>query len=284
MSASRDPVDDVFKTLRASDWHRPSPDAQLENRLMQQYHTTPRRFAGHSRTLAFALAFVAVGGVAFAASGGVERIKSWFVTLEVDGQKFDVQLDEAGEHVGVYETQDGGEAEVRIQATEDGQGNRLTRVDVTKTTPDDGTTRVVEQQRQVTRGGHEIESYDLPAGATPHRAWTDEEGIDRALYVLPTEKGDGSFLVLAELDADGLPQQAHRLPTPPLPPMDEKSGMTIDINEAGELAIIIVDEDGNEREMVLRITQRRSHEEPARRTLRTGTPEGDVKVEVRSGD
>lgn len=284
MIESRDPVDDVFKTLRGREWQGPSPDAQLEKRLMQEFNSTPRRSLARSRTLAFALAFVAVGGVAFAATGGIERIRGWFVTLEVDGQQFDVQLNEAGEHVGVYETQDGGEAEVRIKATDDGAGNRSTRVDVTKTGPDDSMTRIVQRERQASHNGHELETVELPGDAVPHREWTDESGNAKALYVLPTEDGEGSQLVLADLDADGVVQIARRLPTPPLPPMNEKSGMSVDLNDAGELVIRIAGEDGEEREMVIRMAQRRGAGEARPRTLKARTPEGDVKVEIRPGE
>ena len=54
--------------------------------------------------MAAALAFVLLGGAGFAAAGGVEMVKSWFITIEVDGQPIavedfdgDITIEEDGE-------------------------------------------------------------------------------------------------------------------------------------------------------------------------------------------
>jgi hypothetical protein len=97
-----DPLDSALESLRGRRWPGDQHNTQLKDKLMQQFHTRPSssRFGRHGALLT-ALALVVLAGVGFAAAGGVEIVRGWFmtVTVEVDGEVVtveDVVLDEQG--------------------------------------------------------------------------------------------------------------------------------------------------------------------------------------------
>lgn len=82
-----DPIDNAFESLKGRSMPGDAYNPQLKERLMREF--SANRSEKHPRRrliLAAALAFVLLGGAGFAAAGGVEMVKSWFITIEVDGQ------------------------------------------------------------------------------------------------------------------------------------------------------------------------------------------------------
>ena len=117
MNKQSDPVDSALNMLRTEHWAAEQPfDPDLENRLMQDFntHQSPRRFAS-PKAMLLALAFLTLGGVTLAATDGVAKLKQWFVTLEINGERLDVELDDNGESTFDYEMADGTTATVNIQ-------------------------------------------------------------------------------------------------------------------------------------------------------------------------
>ena len=96
---------------------------------MQAYGTNimPTGMA-RRRTLVIALAALLLGGGGFAAAGGIDLVKSWFITVELtgpDGQTTSVVLEAADGESGtaVFDFADGGRTTVEVtpsQASEDG--------------------------------------------------------------------------------------------------------------------------------------------------------------------
>ena len=126
MTEPHDPVDSALDRLRSDSWTGRAYDPELENRLMQEFNQpkSAARSAG-PRILAIAVALLLVSGATFAATGGIDKVTGWFVTIEMGDEVIDLTLDENGEATIRRETDDGG----------------LTTVSVKKgTTPDGGET------------------------------------------------------------------------------------------------------------------------------------------------
>lgn len=96
---------------------------------MQAYGTNkvPTGMARH-RTLIIALAALLLGGGSFAAAGGIDLVKSWFMTVELtgpDGQTTSVVLEAADGESGtvIFDFADGGRTTVEVtprEASDDG--------------------------------------------------------------------------------------------------------------------------------------------------------------------
>ncbi len=87
-----DPIDNAFESLKGRAMPGDAYNPQLKERLMREFNTN--RSEKHPRRrmiLAAALAFVLLGGAGFAAAGGVDMVKSWFITIEVDGEPIAVE-------------------------------------------------------------------------------------------------------------------------------------------------------------------------------------------------
>ena len=133
MNKQSDLVDSALNMLRSEHWAAEQPfDPDLENRLMQDFntHQSPRRFT-HPKAMLLAVAFLAVGGVTLAATDGVAKLKQLFVTLEINGQSMDVELDENGEATFDYELANGANATVNVQKTDTPEDGKMTRVSIT---------------------------------------------------------------------------------------------------------------------------------------------------------
>ena len=103
MQENLDPVDSALRSLAGGCWPKNGPDLETEQKLMRDFEANRRaRVAGHRRVWLPALVVLVLGGVVFAAAGGVDMVRGWFmtVTVEVDGEVVaveDVVLDEQGQ-------------------------------------------------------------------------------------------------------------------------------------------------------------------------------------------
>lgn len=199
MNKQHDPVDGALDLLRSDEWTGSAYNPELESRLMQEFNRPQSKSRlGRSGWIAAAVALVAVSGVSFAAVGGVEKIKNWFVTVEFDGQTRQIALSGDGEAVFEVETEDGATAQVHVKRSES-PGNRTIEATVTK---DDGVSRQQEVQKKVRIMSDNAESdaiYTLEdlGDAEPIHAWTDADNTELELYMLPAEKGPGAVFYLA---------------------------------------------------------------------------------------
>ena len=83
MSQDVDRVDQAFQAMKARSRGRVMSELNLEERLMQEFsNVQSQRRRGRTMALAVGLMLV-LGGVGFAAAGGVEYVRSWFTLVEL---------------------------------------------------------------------------------------------------------------------------------------------------------------------------------------------------------
>lgn len=87
MNIRIDPVDGAMKSLKSRQWPGRHHNAQLENALMCQFDTERRlTFVHKHRFTVSAIAVLLLASAGFAAAGGVEWVRSWFVTVSINGE------------------------------------------------------------------------------------------------------------------------------------------------------------------------------------------------------
>ena len=95
------------------------------------------------------LAFVLLGAVGFTAAGGIEMLKGWIITVEVDGEGT-VTIDDADIQV---ETDDTGMTTVTIDGAEIEGAEEGATVTITATSTDEGTMTIENADVQTTNKG-----------------------------------------------------------------------------------------------------------------------------------
>jgi hypothetical protein len=84
MHEDQDPVAGALQALKDQQWAGGRHNHDLEEKLMQRFDTNTRASRGGGRrVLILAAGALLLGGVGFAAAGGVDMVRSWFVTIEV---------------------------------------------------------------------------------------------------------------------------------------------------------------------------------------------------------
>lgn len=95
MQDQLDPVDGALESLRGRQWPGDYNNHELKDKLMQEFQTKRSSSPlGRHRMLAATLAVLLLGTAGFAAAGGVEAVRSWFITVELNGEQIDVELAE----------------------------------------------------------------------------------------------------------------------------------------------------------------------------------------------
>lgn len=281
MTEHRDPVDSALDTLRSEDWTAQSYNPDLENRLMQHFGTNDQRSRfRHPRTVAIGVALLAVSGVTFAATGGVETIRSWFVTVEINGQQTEVALDPNGEAEFDIQTDDGDTANIHIQRTESADQGHTMRIDVCKT--DDANTRkeVVRMVRGVRPGLDQTEyTLDDLGSAEPLHTWQDARGGRHEVYILPGVDGEGSRVFLVSRDEADSEPSVRLIASPQISLLGLDGQPDVSVDEQGLISIRSDDGQGRAGEIKLRIAAGESAEDLAR-AASVATPDGQIKITV----
>lgn len=156
MQNENDPVDSALRSLGGQKWPGASHNPELEEKLMRAFENrgSTSKIRRHP-LLAACLAVLVLGSVGFAAAGGIEMVRSWFVTIEVNGEVIDsleVVPDENGNaefDIPPIETEDGEMtvATISIDAGESGddEGGEKT---ISVTLDEDGGHIIVEQEEE----------------------------------------------------------------------------------------------------------------------------------------
>lgn len=96
-----DSVDRALASLGGRNWPVNNRNAQLENTLMKEFDANrPATFLARHRILIPVVAVLALASAGFAAAGGIEYVRSLFLTVEINGNVVhsgEVVLDENGE-------------------------------------------------------------------------------------------------------------------------------------------------------------------------------------------
>lgn len=240
MNRDRDMVDSALGSLRSVQYDGPSFDPQLEERLMKEFDktTVSRRFA-HRPAVAAALGILVLGGGAFAAGGGIDYIKSLFVTVEIDGQQVDVELQPVGDgtHEGELVTTlaDGRDAHVQVRKTENADaGEHEMRVQVNLDDGDQMTEDVNVSRRRVSTDGPIAATIEDLGDAEPVHEWTDANGSDRALYLIENESGENLNVFSTTTDEAGA-TSVKRLAT--LPAEGFEGTPEVSVDDSGLISI-----------------------------------------------
>lgn len=280
---NHDIVDEALNLLRAD---APGGGAQLnteqENLLMQKYdaHTSSAR-SMRTRPLMIALALFAVSGVTFAATGGVERIRKWFVTVDVNGETTEIPLTENGSHAMTIQTGDGGVAKVRIDKGFTQNGDDLTKVRVEQA-GDDGK-QITESVVVRGRGPAEPESaYTMEdiGDAAPVARMVDADQVTHEVYIVPKvdEKGSQVFHVVAA----GTPEaRVIRIASPDQIWYGDDVKPEATLDDDGTLTLRIHHADGGEEVVKSRLKRKimaAGDREPD--GVQVQTPDGQVKINI----
>lgn len=133
MQDQQDPVDGALSSLKGRQWPGDHTNNQTKDMLMKQFQKNQSTTAvGRHPVLVAALAILVLGSVGFAAAGGVQMVRNWIVTVEVNGEPVDVdpanvRIEENGEEVTVTldavelpgDYEEGATATVTVIATEE---------------------------------------------------------------------------------------------------------------------------------------------------------------------
>lgn len=285
MTGPRDPVDSALDRLRSDSWTGPAYDPELENKLMQEFNQpkSAARSAG-PRILAIAVALLLVSGATFAATGGIDKVTDWFVTIEMGDEVIDLTLDENGEATIRRETDDGGLLTVSVKKGTSPDGGDTTRIAVKRSDGDSNEEECCV--KSVRRGpGTAPEPIDpaILADAEPAKAWSDEDGNTTEIYFLPVEEGEGTRIYLATTDPDG-EQVVRHLGTPRINLADGDVEPKVEVSDDGTISITLDDGAGRVAEMKFKIGEGPVTELRRQRGLDVQTPDGEIKVRVRPSE
>lgn len=87
-----DPVDRALASLAGRTWPQGHENAQLENRLMQSFNVNrTASFVARHRVVVPVIVLLMVVSVGFAAAGGIQLVRGWFVTTSINGHVVDRQ-------------------------------------------------------------------------------------------------------------------------------------------------------------------------------------------------
>ncbi len=128
MSGDMDPVDGALQSLAGQQWPGNPENPELERRIMQALDTQKHVSRSRVRRLVLPAAIVLLGSTVLVAAGGWSLIRSWFITVEVNGNVVhsgEMVLDPNGQAVIAVPAgalQPGSENEIAIQLQGAGGG------------------------------------------------------------------------------------------------------------------------------------------------------------------
>lgn len=141
MSIKHDPVDNALRSLGGRQWPGENHNLELENKLMQSMEThKANSWITRHRVAASVLGVLVLASAGFAAAGGVEMVRSWFVSISINGEvvaEGEYAVDETGTAtIPLPEIQtEGDEAVISIElgseeVPEGGSGQRTVNVSI----------------------------------------------------------------------------------------------------------------------------------------------------------
>lgn len=248
------------------------------------------RFTARRPVLVAACAVFLVGGGAFAAAGGIDLIKSLFVTVEINGQPVQIELQPVGEnsYEGSLETQtaDGQQANIRVKRVEDGPNQLKTHVNVNVS--GDGTVVRNEGEFAIGKGVHigsdSDDAYTMAdlGDAVPVHEWTNAQDQARALYLIDGDDFLRIFSVTTPADGEAIVRRLAQLPASA--GFDGDPEVAVDDNDAITLTWNGESGDQQERRVIKLIDKHSSNPADLSMPLSVDTPAGEIKVKIDAQD
>jgi len=228
-----------------------------------------------------ALAALSIGGGAFAYAGGFKYLESLFVTVDIDGESTQMELTPVGENAyeGTLQKQlEGGrQADIHVRHEEPTPGEKRMEVQVNVAGDGGGEQEVAEvvvERRQGPSETTQVASAADLGDAKPVHSWSNADGVEKALYIVPDEKAGllRLFTTSQKGDENRVVRKAGQLPS------DRFDGdPSISVGDNGVITLTWEMGDGDEKQKaVIKIAESMSDEEAA--------PEpGQVRVRTQSG-
>gem|GEM_PF-2433977 len=95
MRQNEDSVDRALESLGSRYWPGDFQKHKLEERIMQSYQNNrTSAHPGRRGKLIAALAVMLLATAGFAATGGLDMVKGWFITVEINGEPVDIATDD----------------------------------------------------------------------------------------------------------------------------------------------------------------------------------------------
>ncbi|HUU82547.1 MAG TPA: hypothetical protein VM243_03485 [Phycisphaerae bacterium] len=206
-------------------------------------------------TLVGLAALLLVAGGTFAATGGIDTIRQWLVTVEVNGQVHEFTTDDNGIGSFTIETDDG-QAEVQVQMATSPDGGEVTsNITISAESPDGGMTRDIEVQRRVRTvssdlAGDSAYTVDDLGDTEPAAEWV-QDGVTNAVYLVPNGEDEGvGFKVFAAATTSDGETIVNLAAAPPVALPENEDDISVELADDGMLTITI---GGEGEEMVMNL-------------------------------
>lgn len=272
-----DPTDRALASLRSQHWTGEPHKVELEEKLMKMYRAKNLSFhIGQHRVLTTLLAVLLIGGVGFAAAGGVEAVKTLFVTVRLLGPNGEVYetIDvepieyEDGAATAVIDMGDGQQATLELQKVdpeellEDGSvamGEEMAVMTITLDGPpagahrDGGTEQTIDIDMLATTETDEpmdqTSVLQQIAQAELVIPWVDNAGQSKELYLVrDTEDDTGTcFKIFCSRELDSGEKVFDMIAMVPGVFAQVTDVSNIEVDEYGVTTMTFLFEDGQER-------------------------------------
>lgn len=244
MNGPLDPVDSAFESLRSQRWTAQPFSPEQEKKLMTELNSKVAANRFRNRLIVGAgLGALALAGAGFAATGGIQRLKTWLVNINIGGETRQLVLGETGDGQMTITHDDGSTTDVHI-ATATGENGDQTRLVVRRVGEGKEEESVVEQRRSLQVDVADasavpldkVRSYPLMA------RWTDGARVAE----LHSDSAEGAETGQAFLVVTGFaPQTESRVLAAPRLPAQMLSGeANLSVDDAGVIQVELVRDDG----------------------------------------
>src|SRR5262245_26728296 len=235
MPREHDSVDRALAAQRCESLTPPTFNPELDEYLMREFDSR-RTVRASRRPLVACAAVVLIAGVAFAAAGGVSKLRTWMVHIEMGDQGARILVPEGGSGSMIIENDDGGRTTIDVSKASADDGGDTTRVQIVRRGESSEEESVAEIVRQ--RGfadEEDIAGYTLDdlGDAEPVYRW-DSGGTGYEVYFVPAAEGDlvQVFLVATDPAGNAAVQRlaevpADRLGDEPQISVDDQGVLTI---------------------------------------------------------